>query len=173
MKLDASALVASIGADSWAECHGSMAGALVAGLSVEQAVEVAAQSHSGIDPARLRPWADNLSQALAGLDLDFVLQIPADNTPLESRSAALAAWVRGFLSAVGLGGSKLDSVGNDGREALSDLAVIAQGASVTQEGSEAEEEALAQLMEYIRLVVQFLFESLNPSPPSSRGKMKL
>jgi len=168
---DATPLSQVLGPAGWAECHGTLAGALAAGLAPQAAASVAAQAGSGADPSALVPWAESLTRGLADAQGGFRLELPADEASLTQRVDALAAWVRGFLSGVGHAGERVASAGGEAQEALEDLAAIARGAEVTDEGSEEEEEAFTELVEYLRVVVQYLFEALNPLPPSPRGKM--
>jgi len=171
MDSDNPGLEEELGAGGWAEVHGTLAGVLAAGAEAAAAATLAARAGTDVEESALVPWAENLARGLADAQVGFRLQLPGDEEPLPRRVDALSAWVRGFLSGVGQAGDRLESAGDDAREALSDLAAIARGAAVTEEGSEAEEEAFAELVEYVRLVVQYLFEALNPPAAPARGKM--
>lgn len=143
------------------ECHGLLAGALVSGARPEAAAETAAPSCPGIAVPTLAAAATDLSRVLAARQFAFQPWLPDDGEALEARVTALAAWVRGFVSGLGEAGARLRDGDADTREMLADLETIARGAAVTEAGSEAEEAAFAELVEYLRLAVQNLYEELN------------
>lgn len=150
-----------IGAEAGAsECHGLLAGALAAGETPGRAAEAAGSLCPGIEPRMLVPVAAGLGRALAGRQLDFQPWLPGDDAPLELRVAALQAWVCGFISGIGQAETPLRADNADTGEMLGDFDAIARGAEVTERGSEAEEAAFAELVEYVRLAVQNLYEEL-------------
>ena len=77
---------------------------------------------------------------------------------------ALGEWCQGFLSGLTLGGiSDFDKLGTDAREVVEDLVEIARaGTSYHLEGSEEDEQAYAELMEYLRVGVLLINEELQP-----------
>lgn len=171
---DPDGLRSRLGAVAAAECEGTLMGALAAGEAPGAAAALAGAAAGQGHGAALEQWARALGTGLGEGQLAFRLSVPADRDPLDRRIEALAAWVRGFLSGIGQAGGRLRSSGAQVGETLSDLDAIARGAAVTEGGSDAEERAYAELVEYVRLAVQTLFETLNPPPPDrrSRGKMQ-
>ncbi len=114
-------------------------------------------------------FADTL-QALRGGEMDFELLLPDDETPLESRAAALSQWCQGFLYGFGIGQpSKLAQLPATVDEVLRDLTHIGRATVELGEGSEEEEEAYLQVMEYVRVGVQLIHDELFPTrePPDS------
>lgn len=102
-------------------------------------------------------------------DCDFQLLLPDDETTLDARIYALSAWCQGFLAGLALGGvSDLAALPDDAREIAHDLLEIARAeTSYHLEGSEADEEAYAELMEYLRVGVLLIHEELQPVSPAN------
>ena len=92
-------------------------------------------------------------------ELGFVLWLPDDEELLEERIMALGQWCSGFL--VGLASSgQLDALSEEAKEAIDDLQQIARAElSSTAEGeSEEEENAYAEIVEYVRVVALMMYE---------------
>jgi len=86
----------------------------------------------------------------------FELLLPDENAALSERSGALFDWCRGFLGGFGLAAGKDPPLGEEGREALADLARFA--AAVPQdEGDEEDEEALVEIEEFVRMAALLLY----------------
>ena len=93
---------------------------------------------------------------------EFELALPDDDSSSEFRTAELAAWCRGFLTAYRLQVNNDEILSTDAAEALQDLTEIAF--AVTGDGNEEEfQQALAELEEYLRIGVQMIFDELNPT----------
>ncbi|WP_294065400.1 UPF0149 family protein [Silanimonas sp.] len=86
---------------------------------------------------------------LAAADFGLELLLPEDDAPVSERGEALVAWCRGFLGGVGLAGLH-GALAEETREALVDLARIAES-EVSYDDPEADEEALAELEEFVRV----------------------
>jgi uncharacterized protein YgfB (UPF0149 family) len=82
-------------------------------------------------------------------DFGLELLLPDPDAPVSERGEGLVAWCRGFLGGVGLAGIEA-SLGEEAREALGDVARIAES-DVSYEDPEADEEALAELEEFVRV----------------------
>ena len=149
-----------------ASCHALLCGALSAGASTVQAAQSAAVLEPGLDTHHLQTWARSVKARLEATDFSFRLGVPGDDTALDTRVAALAAWAREFLSALGQAGERLNALEPETREALNELDAIGQGAAVGESDEESEELMYAELVEHVRLSVLFLYETLNPPGPS-------
>lgn len=129
--------------------------------------------------------------ALIDSSLAYQLYLPDDSVPLTLRTDALAAWCGGFVSGIGvyedwLAGAPSVSAGvmNAGpssdsaaetladqdkelREAIADLSQIAKASLENEKsdgsGSEEEEQAYAEIVEYVRVVVQLIQNAMQPS----------
>jgi uncharacterized protein YgfB (UPF0149 family) len=142
-----------------AELHGALCGWLAAGGE-----NVAAW------PARVLA-DDELPQPAAGSDLDrlrtvsvtqledrsfaFELLLPDASAPTVERAEALLDWCRGFLGGFGLAGGNEAGLSEEGGEALQDLARLAQ-ASPEDGDDEEDQDALAEIEEYVRVAVLLL-----------------
>lgn len=85
----------------------------------------------------------------------FSLLLPDDDAPMLERSQALFDWCRGFLGGFGLAAGSAPGLSEEGREALSDLARLA-AAGAQEEADEESEVALAEIEEFVRVVVLLL-----------------
>jgi len=101
--------------------------------------------------------------ALEQTDMEFEPLLPSDAQPLELRTAALALWCQGFLYGLG-SGSIPDAAGlpGDVGEIVRDLTEITRAGVDDEQGEESNEGAYAELVEFVRVGVQLLFEELAP-----------
>lgn len=130
-------------------------------------------------------YSDTLN-ALRGEDMEFEVLLPEDDISLEARASGLSQWCQGFLYGFGTGQSHAqthaqapaqaegESHGNPGKrdelpanvhEILNDLTHIGR-ASVELDGdadNESEEEAYAEVVEYVRVGVQLIHDELIPA----------
>jgi uncharacterized protein YgfB (UPF0149 family) len=99
--------------------------------------------------------------ALIQPDMEFELLLPGDEQPIEVRTTALAQWCQGFLYGLGAGGiTDVTDLPGDAGEVVRDFAEISRaGVDATQE-EESNEAAYAELVEFVRVGVQLLFEEL-------------
>ncbi len=157
-----------------AEAHGTLAGCLcgAAGYRFEDWVhEILPEGRP--DPAvaaTLRALYAATARALLEPDCTFELLLPSDAQPLDARTAALAEWCRGFL--YGLGAGNIPDAGRlpgDAGEIVRDFAEITRAGVDTQQGEESNESAYAELVEFVRVGVQLLFEELAAArgPPAA------
>ena len=112
--------------------------------------------------------------ALARPDMEFEPLLLDDDAPLAGRVESLAAWCQGFLYGFGASGNaERASLPESVREVLADLAQICHAGAVGSEPAEAEEEALAELVEFVRAAVQLAYDDLAPAraivPPPQSG----
>ena len=106
-------------------------------------------------------------RALKDDDFGFDLLLPLESAPLPSRTDALGAWCRGFLSGFGLhgAGARLNA---EGREFLRDLYKIGQVTATDAQGDDGER-AFFEVVEYARMGAMMLheeFRSLFDPQPS-------
>lgn len=98
----------------------------------------------------------------------FDLLLPDETTALPTRTEALGAWCRGFLSGFGLHGAGV-KLNAEGREFLRDLYKIGQVSVLDAQGEEAER-AFFEVCEYTRMGAMMLheeFRSLFATPQPS------
>ena len=162
-----------------AEAHGSLAGALCAtdAYGVEDWLaeilpEGAAAEEAAI--SSLRGLYEATRAALTGTQMQFELLMPDDDEPIEQRAEALTLWCNGFVYGLGSGGAPdPERLPGDAGEIVRDLAQIMRAGVDEREGLEVNELALAELVEFVRVGVQVVFEELGalrqpppPRPPS-------
>ncbi len=161
-----------------AEAHGTLAGALCAsggGYSLEDwLAEILPEGPvAGDTDIALRGLYDATVEALIGTDMQFDLLIPDDEQSLELRVEALSLWCNGFLYGLGTNGaSDPDKLPGDAGEIVRDLTQISQAGLDANDGIEANESALAELVEFVRVGVQLVFDELGllrQTPPTERS----
>ena len=99
--------------------------------------------------------------------LRLSLWLPGDEESLGERTAALGQWCTGFLAGLG-GGGGLENLSGDAMEAMEDLREIAQAEAGGGVSEEDDEEAFAQIVEYLRVVTLLLREELRGPGPNER-----
>lgn len=146
------------------EAHGTLAGALCGSnhWSAEDWFrEVFAEGKADIaEPAMAALYAWTRETLHQG-GLEFRLLLPDDDSPLADRTRALGEWCQGFL--YGLGSNPLpqpEQLSADAGEIVHDLTAIAQVGVDAEASLEDNEQAYAELVEFVRVGVQLLFEEL-------------
>lgn len=160
-----------------AETHGLFCGLLCASgrASEEQWLaevfeEEVDVSNVAVEQCRreLKEVADDLRNSLYSGEMDLQLMLPDDDAPLGDRAEALGNWCHGFLFGLGLGGVKQEEIRSDEvRELLKDMGEIARIRLDGEEGNEEDESALMEIVEYLRVGVLYIVETLHPlqAPP--------
>lgn len=157
------------GGPASAEAHGTLCGLLcvaaddLPGAWIENTLGDLGSDASPMVADVLRELHDWTRGAIAGDEMALALMLPADDVDLGHRTDALARWCQGFLYGLAVRGLKEpaslpDPIG----ELVSDLAEI--GTAVHTEGGDEEtaEESFAELVEFVRVGVQLIFDELNP-----------
>lgn len=158
----------SLEAPELAECHGVVCGLLCrlpdasldVFLGLLDTLELVKQPGADLRLALEELLIASRAQ-LADEDMGLTLWLPADNEMLEERTMALAQWCSGFLA--GLGSSGVDitqAMSEDAVEALRDLQQIARAVVADTNETEAEENAFAEIVEYLRVVVLMIREDM-------------
>lgn len=157
------------------EAHGCLCGMLAMDVAArsEPWVRVVLEDTDEADAlvAECRGMLDGLyTQLRAQLHdpgLGFAPLVPSDRETVAERMAALAEWCEGFLYGLALGGMKAEAeLSPDTAEILQDMANIAQSGFETKEDEE-NEQAYAEVLEYVRMGVLLINEELQPikAPP--------
>jgi hypothetical protein len=93
--------------------------------------------------------------------MEFEPLLPPDEAGLAERVEALGAWAQGFLYGFGAAGPfPRGALPTDVAEVLSDFAEVARAGAVGSESAEVEESALADLVEFLRVGVQLIYDEL-------------
>src|SRR5690606_9656657 len=143
-----------------AELHGGLCGWLAAGGADLQQwpAKVLADDNlpvpepdSVLDQLRLATVAQ-----LEDRDFAFELVLADPAAPLQARTDALFDWCRAFLGGFGLASGKRPLLSGEGEEALQDLARLAQASSDEFDSGDEDEDALAEIEEFVRVAVLLL-----------------
>ncbi len=153
-----------------AEAHGCLCGALCARrvyLVAEWVEELLPDGpEPGTSPALaqggpLKTLFDQSRAVLEAREMEFEPLLPPDDASLAERVEALSAWAQGFLYGFGAAGPfKKGTLSTDVSEVLTDLAEVARAGAVGSESIEVEESALAELVEFVRVGVQLVYDAL-------------
>lgn len=157
-----------------AEAHGTLAGCLcgAGGYRFEDWVrEILPEGRA--EPAAavsLRALYAATADALLQPDMEFELLLPEDEQSLDARTVALAEWCQGFLYGLGAGAiPDASELPGEVGEIVRDFGEISRAAVDAGQGEESNESAYAELVEFVRVGVQLLFEELaaarRPSAP--------
>ena len=151
-----------------AECHGVACGLLCrrAESSVDvfigllDMLELVIKPGAGLKMS-LEELLDASKSQLADEDLGLSLWLPNDDEILEERTIALSHWCTGFLAGLGSGGEEaLKTMSEDANDALKDLEQISRAEVVDTAESEEDENAFAEIVEYVRIVILMIREDL-------------
>jgi uncharacterized protein len=163
-----------------AECHGTVCGALCAGADggsawLEHLLDEATGGEAGLKACRqeLMTLRDVSRALLEAGTLEFAPLLPDDETGLAERTAALGEWCQGFLYGMGLAGDRLqlDALPDEAGEVLRDMGQIAQAGFEGDAEAEEDETAYTEIVEYVRVGVQLLYEELQPASATPSGTL--
>lgn len=161
-----------------AEAHGTLAGCLCAAVGYrfeDWLQEILPEGRAAPEETQtLRELFLSTAGSLGDKDMEFEPLLPEDEQSIDARTAALASWCQGFL--YGLGASALsDATQLEGEvgEIVRDLTEITRVAVDSGDSPESNESAYSELVEFVRVGVQLLFEELEPlrdqPPPSTES----
>lgn len=146
-----------------AEAHGTLTGGLCAAsdFTVEDwCAELYAEGRADdASMALLQDVFDATRAALVSDDMAFEPLLPDDESSIDSRAEALGHWCQGFL--YGLGSRPLpgpEQMSRDAGEVVRDLTSITQVTADREASDESNEEAWAELTEFVRVAAQLLFD---------------
>ena len=147
------------------EAHGTLAGGLCAasGYRFEDWLhEILPEGLASPETAaQLRELYTATAVALLQRNHEFQLLLPEDAQSIDARTAALAEWCQGFLYGLGAGSIR-DPRGlpGDAGEIVRDIVEISHAGVDAGDGEESNESSYAELVEFVRVGVQLLFEEL-------------
>jgi uncharacterized protein YgfB (UPF0149 family) len=150
-----------------AEAHGSLcAMTCLLGPAAEESwlgETLGGKVPAGGAPQVLRDLARTTGAALAAGDMSLTLVLPPEDAPIEIRAQGLAEWCHGFGH--GLAAAGFDRVGAAAadpvvREVLDDFAELARAGADAGDAGEAGEGAWSELVEFVRVSVQLVFDEL-------------
>lgn len=153
-----------------AEAHGCLCGALCARRIYLAAEWLEELLPDGLEPGKtvsvttagpLKSLFDQGRAVLEAREMEFEPLLPPDEATLDERVEALGAWAQGFLYGFGAAGPfKPGTLTTAVAEVLTDFAEVARAGAVGSESVEVEEGALAELVEFVRVGVQLIYDEL-------------
>ncbi|MFC6439027.1 UPF0149 family protein [Bowmanella sp. JS7-9] len=169
---------AGLGSDP-AEIQGMLCGMLAGGMALENRgwLNALADFINQGEPfsesvnLQLKELYDDLCQQLLSTDFGLTLLIPDDNAPINERGQALIKWVQGFMLGFGLEQNDLTKCSDDVKEALEDFSEISRMDEEMLEGEESEQ-ALFEVMEYVRISAMLCFNELGKSADEQQSEPK-
>jgi hypothetical protein len=123
---------------------------------------------------RLEALGNQTWQALRGLSMEFSPLLPDDDSAIDQRAEALGLWCHGFLAGLVIGGIDLTGgsavLSQDLSELVRDFAAISQAGPDSQEFDDPDlgDNSLTELVEFVRVGAQFVFEELTADQPEQR-----
>lgn len=167
----ARALAAGASAVHAAEAHGCLCGALCLrpDYSLAEWLDeiLAGPAPEGDANEPFATLFEESASVLARPGMEFEPLLPDDDALLDERVTALAAWCQGFLYGFGASGMAAQAKLPEAvTEVLADLAQISHVGGVGEEETEVEEEAYAELVEFLRAAVQLTYEELGATRAS-------
>lgn len=154
-----------------AEYHGVLCGMLCHGEVEDPALglEALGETAPGAVPAAehsLRELRSHSLESLHNAESGFEPLLPEDDAALAQRVEALAQWCAGFLYGLATKpGLQIETLSAEARELVEDFTHISRAGLADEEQSqgETEEQAYAELVEYVRVGVQLIFLELRPA----------
>jgi uncharacterized protein YgfB (UPF0149 family) len=150
------------------EAHGSLCGALcsMAPYRMEDWVNEILPDVGSL-PEESAAMIERVFSATAATfgeqGMEFEPLLPDDDQPLNGRANALALWCSGFLYGLGTGQiSDLGALTGDVGEIVRDFTEISRATGDDADADESNEQAYAELVEFIRVAAQVVFEELLP-----------
>jgi uncharacterized protein YgfB (UPF0149 family) len=149
------------------ESHGCLCGALCvsAEYTLDQWLdEIVPEESAGIDQARepLKLLFEDTVRALRGDEMEFEPLLPDDDVALDARASALSQWCQGFLYGFGTGELPApEEMPANIDEILRDITHIGRATVEVEDAEEEQEEAYAEVIEYVRVGVQLIHDELH------------
>jgi len=159
-----------------AEAHGTLTGCLCAAVGFrfeDWLLDILPEGRAQpLAAATLRDLYTETAGSLRAPDMEFDLLLPEDAQSIDTRATALAQWCQGFLYGLGSGAVQdAGSLPGDLGEIVRDLTEISRVGVDIAQTEESNENAYAELVEFVRVSVQVVFEELEPvrRQPASPG----
>jgi hypothetical protein len=161
-----------------AELHGQLCGLaclLGAGAAPPWVAEALADCHgdAGARDSAAQALDAIAAETLAALDsgdMSLALLLPDDDAPVDVRAGELGAWCQGFMHGLSRGAAPPDSLatGVTG-EIIRDFSEISRATLGADETLTEAEEAYAELVEFVRVSAQLVFEELQGQRNGARS----
>jgi uncharacterized protein len=148
-----------------AEAHGTLAGALCTTSTYrfeDWLQEILPEGRAQpISTGALRGLYFLTTETLSSAEMSFEPLLPEDTQPLDERAAALSQWCVGFLYGLGSGSIQdVSKLPGEVGEVVRDFDELTRVGVGTGESEEENESAYVELVEFVRVGVQLVFEEL-------------
>jgi uncharacterized protein YgfB (UPF0149 family) len=121
----------------------------------------------------LASLAEHTFDSLEAGEMSFALLLPADMKALQIRAASLGFWCQGFLHGLGTGGGSgpRNQALEEGvtQDIIRDFSEISRAAFTEDETEDEAEAAYLEVVEFVRVSVQLVFEELHLIRSRSAG----
>lgn len=147
---------------SAAETHGIVTAALCAPHPPDWQHLLFGMHPAGVSPSlrsQLLALYDRTASQLTGMEFEFAPLLPAES--LVGQVEALADWCRGFVLALGIAGIDEQALPGEAGEFVRDAKEIAEAEMDDDEAIEAQERDYEEIVEYLRVGVQLVYEELH------------
>jgi uncharacterized protein YgfB (UPF0149 family) len=155
-----------------ADCHGYLCGQLCVSESperdlCEEYLDLETDDDNLVEECReeIAILLTETRRFLVSPELDFQLLLPDDDAPLADRVIALGEWCYGFLNGFALGQHSATVLENEeGKELIENFTNICriESGEIADEG---DEQALFELVEYVRIGTIYIYDLLQPPEP--------
>lgn len=161
-----------------AEAHGTLAGALCSAATYRfedwlQEILPDGRAQEALSTSALRGLYFLTTETLSGVEMAFEPLLPEDAQPLDERAAALSQWCVGFLYGLGSGSIQdLTALPGEAGEVIKDFDELTRVGVGTGDGDEENEAAYTEIVEFVRVGVQLVFEelaNLRAQPPEDES----
>jgi hypothetical protein len=154
-----------------AEYHGALCGALCVREPGEidplRLLEGGTAAEGGDAAQALHRLRGESAEAFVDSELGFVPLLPDDDEELPRRVRALGAWCEGFLFGLATGKPiSMKSVSPELKEIVHDFTEFTKAGVGDDDDGDIEENAYAELVEYIRVGAQLIYLELRERAPS-------
>jgi len=124
--------------------------------------------------SRLQVLGDETWHALCGVALEFGPLLPDDDAEIDVRARALGLWCHGYLAGLVIGGIDLGADAADMTPEFEEL--VRDFVEISKAGVDSEElddpnlgdGSMIELVEFVRIGAQYLFEEFAPRPAGAR-----
>jgi len=162
-------------APSAAEAHGIYCGLVAAAADEPERRWLAellptasnAEPQAADSRAALSELAEHTRARIADAGIGFDLLLPPEERPLRERAGAVHDWARGFLFGLGLAGVDAARLSPQSREVFDDLVELMRMDLDELEEDQANEQALTEVAEFIRVAALMVYEDDVPRDTSS------
>ena len=162
-------------APSPAEAHGIYCGLVAADADqperrwLAELLPAATDAEPSVTDCRaaLTELAERTRARIADAGIGFDLLLPPEERPLRERAGAVHDWARGFVFGLGLAGIDAARLSPETREVFDDLVELMRMDLDELEEDQANEQALTEVTEFIRVAALLVYE--DDVPKDSRS----